>query len=86
MLGKLTASLFSLDRLGTGKAWKPRTGKRVYIFFTPTPCLLITTGALFARCSRRNNRNKNMNDLIYVGVIAAFFALSALYVRWCARQ
>jgi len=27
-----------------------------------------------------------MGDVSYIGVIVAFFALSALYVRWCARR
>ena len=60
--------------------------KHVYFFLTPARCLLITAGALFARWWRRKHRYKNMNDLIYIGAIAAFFALCALYVRWCARQ
>jgi len=26
-----------------------------------------------------------MNDLIYIGIVVAFFVVSALYVRFCER-
>ena len=34
---------------------------------------------------RKQNPNPAMNDLIYLGVSAAFFAFSALYVRFCEK-
>jgi hypothetical protein len=34
---------------------------------------------------RRTRRQRTMSDLIYIGIVVVFFALSGLYVRFCEK-
>jgi hypothetical protein len=34
---------------------------------------------------KRKGENPDMNDLIYVGVVIAFFVVSGLYVQFCGK-
>jgi hypothetical protein len=58
------------------------------VFLTLWRPLLITAWGRVAPCCKVNERLvrfKIMNDLIFIGVVAGFFLMAALYVRFCEK-
>ena len=52
----------------------------------PSPAYLspgTTVRALGVEWRRESKRGVFMSDLVYVGIVVAFFVVSALYVRFC---